>query len=134
METHVRILGFLNLAWGLMGMVAMVVILVLFLGGFALLGSTTHGGPPFWLAGGIGTLFALVIIVSCLPSMLAGYGLLKQKQWGRVLALVIGVLELAAFPFGTALGAYSLYVLLHRDCDHIFGPTHQRPAVHTVEL
>ncbi len=41
-----------------------------------------------------------------------GYGLLKVRNWGRVLALVMAFLMLLDLPFGTALGVYTLWVLL----------------------
>ena len=40
------------------------------------------------------------------------YGILKVRSWGRVLALVMAFLMLLDLPFGTALGVYTLWVLL----------------------
>jgi nitrate reductase gamma subunit len=60
---------------------------------------------------------------------LAGYGLLKQRQWGRVVAIVVGVLNLFAFPLGTTLGVYALVVLLHGDCNRIFDRSSRQHAV-----
>jgi hypothetical protein len=46
-----------------------------------------------------------------LPGLLAGYGLLTRKPWARVLAIVVGILNLVNFPVGTAIGLYTLWVL-----------------------
>jgi hypothetical protein len=35
-----------------------------------------------------------------------------RKSWGRVLAIVVAILSLIKIPFGTALGIYTLWVLL----------------------
>ena len=43
---------------------------------------------------------------------LAGWGLLNREAWGRVLALVLGFVALIHVPLGTALGIYTLWVLL----------------------
>lgn len=43
---------------------------------------------------------------------IVGWGLLSRQSWGRMLALVVGCLNLLDFPFGTALGIYTLWVLL----------------------
>ena len=59
------------------------------------------------------------MLVAALPSILAGYGLLKKRPWGRVLAIIIGIIDLPAFPFGTALGIYTLMILLHGDSSRI---------------
>jgi hypothetical protein len=45
-------------------------------------------------------------------SAAAGWGLLQRHSWARIVALVMGCLSLMTFPFGTALGIYTLWVLL----------------------
>ena len=44
--------------------------------------------------------------------ILVGWGLLKYQPWARVAAIVLGVVSLLHPPFGTALGIYTLWVLL----------------------
>jgi hypothetical protein len=41
----------------------------------------------------------------------AGYGLMHKTSWGRWVAIVAGVLALLHFPFGTAMGIWTLMVL-----------------------
>ena len=41
-----------------------------------------------------------------------GLGLMQRASWARTAAIVLGVLALFHPPFGTALGVYSLWVLL----------------------
>jgi glucose uptake protein GlcU len=38
--------------------------------------------------------------------------LLQHEEWARVFALVIGFIALLSVPIGTALGIYTLWVLL----------------------
>jgi hypothetical protein len=120
MEKHIKIIGVLNLVFGLMGVVACALCLVVFVGGFAILGAIESDPVPVWLAGGIGAIFAVIMAVAALPNLLAGYGLLKRRQWGRVLAIIVAVIDLPAFPFGTALGIYTLAILLHGDSQALF--------------
>ncbi|MBV9609052.1 MAG: hypothetical protein JO187_05800 [Acidobacteria bacterium] len=56
--------------------------------------------------------FLAAIAVACL---LTAWGLHKVRPWGRMLALVMGFIALVHPPFGTALGIYTLYVLLSSD-------------------
>ena len=56
----------------------------------------------------IGTLMLLGAIAGCIC---AG-GLFKKRPWARVLGLILGTLALLDPPFGTALGIYTLWVLL----------------------
>ena len=53
--------------------------------------------------------FALLLGI---PGIVAGYGLLRRRAWGRILAMVVGFLGLVNFPLGTAIGIYTFWVLL----------------------
>ena len=55
--------------------------------------------------------FALIVIMS-IPHILAGIGLLGNKKWAEPLVLVAGAIQFLVFPWGTALGAYTFYVIL----------------------
>ena len=46
-----------------------------------------------------------------LPGLLAGIGLLRRRNWGRILAIIVSFLNLLNFPIGTVIGGYSLWVL-----------------------
>jgi ABC-type spermidine/putrescine transport system permease subunit II len=54
----------------------------------------------------------VVFLVSAALHFTAGWGLLKMRPWGRTFALVIAFLALVSPPFDTALGIYTLFVLL----------------------
>jgi len=41
-----------------------------------------------------------------------GCGLLARQPWARMLAIIFGALSLVDIPFGTAIGIYTLWVLL----------------------
>lgn len=53
--------------------------------------------------------FLFVIAAS---GLVVGWGLLKHQPWGRMVAIVLGIIALLQPPFGTALGIYTLWVLL----------------------
>jgi hypothetical protein len=46
--------------------------------------------------------------------------LLKRQEWGRTLVLVIFFFNLINFPLGTALGVYSLVILLKEETVKLF--------------
>ena len=54
----------------------------------------------------------ILVIAKGALGFLAGWGLLQRESWGRMLALVLAFLGLINVPFGTALGVYTLWVLL----------------------
>ncbi len=57
-------------------------------------------------------LAAIFVGVIAAAQLIAAWGLLERRPWGRILALIVGVLALIHIPFGTALGIYTLWVLL----------------------
>ena len=52
----------------------------------------------------------IIIALYSLPTLIAGIGLLNKKSWAMLFALIVGCLNLLSFPFGTALGAYTIWV------------------------
>ena len=64
------------------------------------------------LAPGIFVILCILFLVLAALRFTAGWGLLKMRPWGRTFALVMGFLALLAPPIDTALGVYTLYVLL----------------------
>ena len=60
------------------------------------------------LFGGIGW----VLLVSAGACFVAAWGLLERAPWARLFTIIVGALSLVEVPFGTALGIYSLWVLL----------------------
>jgi hypothetical protein len=64
------------------------------------------------LAPGLFVTLCIVFLVSAGLRFVAGWGLLKMEPWGRTFALLVGFLGLIHPPFDTALGIYTLFVLL----------------------
>ena len=113
MEKHIRLIGLLYIVWGFMGLIGVLVSFVLMMGAGFAIGVAADESIPFWLAGGLGTVLLMILLVTSLPNLLVGWGLLKKSSWARILGIILSVLNLPAFPFGTALGIYGLIVLLH---------------------
>ena len=64
-----------------------------------------------WVLTLVGTTVGLLMAALGLPGVIAGYGLLTRKPWARILAIVVGILNLVNVPVGTAIGLYTLWVL-----------------------
>jgi hypothetical protein len=78
------------------------------------------GGPPVGLMAFmmifVGGLYALMIV----PSLLAGYGLLKHKHWARTAAIIGAVTAAMNFPLGTAACVYTFWFLFSEPGKAIF--------------
>jgi len=51
-------------------------------------------------------------VILAAGGMCVGLGLMQRAPWARMAGIILGVLALFHPPFGTALGVYSLWVLL----------------------
>jgi apolipoprotein N-acyltransferase len=54
----------------------------------------------------------LLISAFAIAGVIAGWGLLAHSPWARMLAIILGCISLIHPPFGTALGIYTLWVLI----------------------
>ena len=52
------------------------------------------------------------LLILAAGGILVGWGLMNHLAWARTVAVILGVLALFHPPFGTALGIYTLWVLL----------------------
>lgn len=107
MSQQINTVAYLHIAYGIF------VLLGGFIAFFVLLGSGIISGDRTAIAvtSGIGLLIMLVLLVIGLPSLFAGYGLLRRREWARILAFIMSILALFSFPVGTAIGGYTLWVL-----------------------
>lgn len=107
MPMHVSVLGWLYL-FG--------TAFLLLIAGFAFfvlptLGAISHNPDATTVLSVIGTTVGVLMVVLAIPGLFAAYGLLRHKAWSRLLALILAVIGLVNFPFGTVIGVYSLLVL-----------------------
>ncbi len=134
MAQHVRILGYLNIVYGSIGiLIGLIVFLVL--GGVAGFISQIDPSVDAQTAGPIiamvGTFVVILLAAVSAPSIVAGIGLLGFKPWARILTIVLSALHLVSIPFGTALGVYGLWVLLSAQSEALFRPLPPQPPVPT---
>ena len=115
MDSHVRILGVLNILAGGIGALSGIIFFGLFAGPQA----AQANGP---ILGYTITGEMLLMAVLSLPIIVVGAGLLKWRPWARSIGTVIAILEILIFPVGTVLGVYSLWVLMSEETDPLFSP------------
>ena len=124
MDTHLRILAAFHVIFGLLGLVGALAILLIFGGGAAAASFATTQDPDAWVAlpiiGIVGSVLFLIALTLSIPGIITGWGLLRRKPWARILGIVLSVLHLVNFPFGTLLAIYGLYVLLSKDTLPLF--------------
>ncbi len=109
---HLKVLGIL---WIVFSLLRLIPGIFLFFFKGLLSGFMPAPARMFFLpvAGFIGVL----LMGTSLAGVAAGIGLLERRTWARVLAIVIGIIYMIHIPFGTALGVYTLWVLMPNECE-----------------
>jgi len=119
---HVRLVGILWMAYSALHVVAGVVVIVVAQVIFGSVHGVIHipNGPPpevtVWLRPLI-SLIGWMILAKAAAGIIAGWGLLQRQDWARTVALVVAFIALLSVPIGTALGIYTLWVLLPNQSD-----------------
>lgn len=122
MEQHVKIVAVLNIVLGGLGVCGALFFLLVFGGLAGIAGSSGDADAQAGAAilGTIGGIASFFIALVSVPSIIAGVGLLKFRDWARILTIVISILNLISIPFGTAVGIYGLWVLFNKGTAPLF--------------
>lgn len=62
------------------------------------------------------------LVLLSIPGIIAAMGLYRRKEWARILTLILSVIGIFNFPFGTAIGIYSIWVLIQPESVSAFNP------------
>jgi len=112
-QEHIRLLGILWLALSSLNAVGGAVLWIVAHTIFAHI--REMGAPPRAPVDFLRPLLSTIgvlILAKAACGFFAGWGLLQREPWARMLTIILSFLALFNIPFGTALGIYSLWVLL----------------------
>ena len=104
---HIRLLGILWLAYSGLHLIPGLFLMTMFQGPASILPPDAPAFVPHLLSA-----IGVVLSAASVVGLVTGWGLLNWRDWARTLALVLGALNLLNLPFGTAIGVYTLWVLL----------------------
>ncbi|HVB39210.1 MAG TPA: hypothetical protein VND92_11755 [Vicinamibacterales bacterium] len=128
MKRHADFLGALYVVWG--ALTVLIGLATLALGvGAAALGSSTPvalrgGAVAAALAAGMFTVLAVLSLAWGATHIVCGLALRRRRHWARPVCLGLAGVNLILLPYGTALGAYGLWVLLNDEVRQHFDPVH----------
>lgn len=117
-QQHVRLLAIFWIAYSALNVIGGVVTIVLAGTMFRHLGQVAEIPSQLliWLRPLMISLGFLTLLKAA-AGFFAGWGLLRRESWARNLALIIAFITLLNLPVGTALGIYTLWVLLPAQSD-----------------
>ncbi len=125
MKRHVDVLGLLYIVWGALSMLIGLAMGALAGAAFVIAGSQPPEGGGRLAARLVGSAFVSAAVVGLAWGGLhlwEGAGLRRPREWARAIGLVLGAINLFLFPLGTALGIYTLWVLLSDQTRSVFHP------------
>jgi phage shock protein PspC (stress-responsive transcriptional regulator) len=116
LQKHVSFLGGLYIVFNSITLIIAIIVFAAVAGGGLISGDETVIA--------ITTIIAFVVagflILFSAPGIICGFGLLKYRPWSRILALILGAINLINIPFGTALGIYTIWVLIQEETETLF--------------
>jgi hypothetical protein len=123
-ERHVNLLGILETLWGALAMLVGVSMLLLAAGALSELLAPAANRVDF-AASLTAAMFVLIGVFALVwggAHVWAAMLMKRRRPLGRVLSLALAVVNLLVLPFGTAFGAYALWVLLRDEGRRLFEP------------
>jgi hypothetical protein len=119
----VDFLGILFIVWGLLTTLVGVSTLALGVAALALLASANRGGGGEVAAGLTAAAFTSLAFIAIgwgAAHVIVGVPLRRRQPWTRLVAMMLGAADLLLVPYGTALGAYAIWLLLNEESKKLF--------------
>jgi hypothetical protein len=123
MSLHVDLVGILFIIWGALTALVGLSTLALGIGALSLTTSGSRGGGGQLATGLTAAAFMTLATIAIgwgAAHLAVGVPLRRHKPWARLLALVLGAVDLPLLPYGTALGLYALWTLLNEESKKLF--------------
>ncbi len=113
-DVHIKALGIINIVFAVLHSVLLLVALM----GFGILNvrlAHVESGGIVLLPMLIMLFVVIVVLAIIIFRIIAAVKLMKGAPWTRIVIIVFSILGIIAFPIGTAIGIYALWVLLFRE-------------------
>jgi hypothetical protein len=115
-EDHLKIVAYIGIGFGSLFLVVAVFLFSL----LAIPGIVSGDREAIAIMMAYGVALALLPLVSAMWDLVGGIGLLKRRRWARILVLIGAFPELFLFPVGTAIGIYTIWVLMQKETIQLF--------------
>jgi len=117
-KQHLTVVAALNIGLGALGVVLAIIAFVV-LAGFGFLIAASGDADALPILTFIAVIAAGFFLITSVPDIIGGIGLVKRQSWARILVLILSVLKLINFPLGTIVGVYSIWVLMQDEAVQI---------------
>jgi hypothetical protein len=124
MEGHVKAVGALCIGLSALGILIGGFVFVVLSG----IGFLAQDHDATMVLSTLGLIIAGVLVILSIPGIIGGIGLLHRREWARILVLIISAVQLFNVPIGTAIGIYSIWVLVQPETIRFFNPILPAPS------
>lgn len=85
-------------------------------------GAGLLSGDPedFLLSSTVASAIAFFLVLASLPGLLGGIGIVRRRNWGRIVLLVVSVFLVFHMPLGFLLAIYTFWVLFQEETTALF--------------
>lgn len=125
MKKHVTVVGSIHIGFGILGLMAAVVVLVALSFARAFVGDDDVAQT---VLGFLSVSIPILVGAISALGLIAGIGLLIYKPWARYLVIILSIIDCINIPIGTAIGIYSIWVLIQDDTVKLFNNEDLRKA------
>ncbi|MFC1640660.1 hypothetical protein ACFL2D_01275 [Patescibacteria group bacterium] len=122
MPGMVKMARIILMVMGILSLIGGGAFLIMFLL-FSVLGlaeGSSEGAVVSIVFGGLGVGFALIFAVAGIVHLYAAKGIAEKKQWGKILGIVLGILNIPNMGIGTILGILILVGLFSSEANQWF--------------
>jgi len=116
MQKHVTIVGAVHIGYAAWGVLWAALIFMIMAG----IGAATDDQAAQAILSTVGCIIPGLLAALAVPGIIGGIGVLRLWPWARYLVLVLSVLALFSIPIGTAIGVYSIWVLIQDETAQLF--------------
>lgn len=111
MDKHITFVAVLNIGFGALGILIAIASFIAIVGG----GLISGDREAIEITSIVGTVIAGFFLVTSIPEIIGGIGLLNRRPWARIVILIVAVLDLFCIPIGTIIGVYEIWVLMQEE-------------------
>jgi hypothetical protein len=116
MQKHVTVVGAVHIGYAAWGILWAALIFMIMAG----IGAATDDQTAQAILSTVGCIIPGLLAALAVPGIIGGIGVLRLWPWARYLVLVLSVLALFSIPIGTAIGVYSIWVLIQDETAQLF--------------
>ena len=116
MKQHVTVVGAIHIGLGALGILIAIIVFAILVG----VANIADDPDAPRILNLVAVVAAGFLTVVSLPGIIGGIGLLQGVEWARILVLILSGLNLFNVPIGTAVGIYSIWVLVHPETVQLF--------------